>query len=92
LQEEARAKAEAVAKAREEQKRKAEEARAAAVEAARKKQVRGSRVQQGVRCAGFCSITQVKLNCWLGQYEARPHAGNFFWASKLQTAERSLAA
>jgi hypothetical protein len=39
LQDEARAKADAVAKAREEQKRKAEEARAAAVEAARKKQV-----------------------------------------------------
>jgi hypothetical protein len=40
LQEEARAKADAVAKAHEEQKRKAEQARAAAVEAARKKQVR----------------------------------------------------
>jgi hypothetical protein len=39
LQEEARARAEATARAQEEQRRKAEQARAAAAEAARKKQV-----------------------------------------------------
>jgi membrane protein involved in colicin uptake len=57
LQEEARAKADAVAKAREEQKRKAEEARAAAVEAARKKQV-------NTRELNSCRVV---LWCWIAE-------------------------
>ena len=46
MQEEARAKAEAAAKAQAEQRRKADEARAAAAEAARKKQVGASVCKQ----------------------------------------------